>query len=102
MIIFGSMALVSSFAAPDYTITTPFRILKFMMIVLTGIWGLFGFVMGLTLISINMVSNTSFGMPYLTPLAPWNSYDLKNFFLSDIISDKKRPNFLDNKDKTKR
>lgn len=102
MIIFGSMALVCSFIAPDYTIITPLRILKFMMIFLTGLFGLFGLVMGLTLIVVNVISNNSFGMPYLTPFAPWNAYDIKHLFLSDLIRDKRRPVFLNNHDKTKR
>ncbi|MGF7060298.1 spore germination protein [Brassicibacter mesophilus] len=101
MVIIVSLSTMASFAAPDYTITTPIRILKFMMIFITGVFGLFGFIMGFTIIVINIVSATSFGVPYFSPVAPLNVKDLKNYILSDITLAKIRPRFLKTKDKTK-
>lgn len=101
MVIMVSLSIMSSFAAGDYTILNPIRVLKFFMIFITGIFGIFGFIMGFTIITINLCSITSFGTPYVAPFSPFNFTDIKNFFLSDITLSKKRPGFLKTKDKTR-
>lgn len=101
VIIISSLVVMCSFAASDYTIINPIRLLKFFMIVITGTFGLFGFVMGFTIIAINICSLSSFGVPYVAPLSPFNFTDLKNYLLGDITLSKKRPKFLNTKDKTR-
>ncbi|SHJ80700.1 spore germination protein [Tepidibacter formicigenes] len=101
MVIIVSLSTMCSFVAPDYTIMNPIRVLKFFMIIITSIFGLFGFVMGYTLIIINLISTTSFGIPYLAPIAPFNFSDFKNYILDNITLAKERPRFLRTKDKTR-
>jgi len=101
MVIMVALSIMSSFVLPDYTLMNPIRILKFFMILITGIFGLFGFVMGFTLIAINLCSITTFGVPYVAPLSPFNFKDLKNYILSDITLSKKRPKYLNTRDKTR-
>ncbi|QZY54881.1 spore germination protein [Crassaminicella profunda] len=101
MVIIASLAMMCSFVAADYTVMNPIRILKFILIFITGVFGLFGFIMGITLIIINICSLTSFGIPYFSPVAPFNFQDLKQYILSDINLAKKRPKFLNTKDKTR-
>lgn len=99
MVIIVSLSMLCSFIAPDYTIMVPFRVLKFIMIILSGILGLYGFIMGLTIIVINLISLDSFTLPYLSPVAPFNKNDIKNFLFSDIKVNKKRPEVLEDIDK---
>ncbi len=101
MVIIVALSTMCSFVAPDFTIMSPVRILKFFVLFVTGIFGLFGFVMGLTVIVINIVSQSSFGVPYGAPIAPMNFKDLKNYFLSDITLAKWRPKFLKTQDKSR-
>lgn len=101
MVIIVALSIMCSFVAPDYTIMNPIRILKFFIILITGIFGLFGFVMGFTLIAINLCSITTFGVPYVAPLSPFNFKDLKNYILSDVTLSKKRPKYLNTGDKTR-
>ena len=101
VVIITSLSTMSSFIIPDYSIINPFRLLKFMLIVLTGILGLFGFIMGMNIIVINLVSQSSFGMPYFAPIAPFNFRDMKNYILNDLSLAKKRPNFLKTRDNTR-
>ncbi len=101
MVIIVSLSTMCSFVAPDYTIMNPIRILKFLLIFATGIYGLFGFVMGMNVIAVNILSHNSLGVPYLAPLAPLNLRDLLNFFLSDETLSKERPQILRTKDKRK-
>lgn len=101
MVIIVALSIMGSFVSGDYTIMNPIRILKFVLIFMTGIFGLFGFVMGITIITINLCSQTSFGIPYVAPISPFNFKDLKNFVFSDITLTKTRPDFLKPKDKTR-
>ncbi|KYH31667.1 spore germination protein XA [Clostridium tepidiprofundi DSM 19306] len=101
MVIIVSLSTMCSFVAGDYTIMNSIRILKFFMIFITGMLGLFGFVIGITFIAINLISTSSFGVPYLAPIAPLNFKDFRNYFLSDRTLAKKRPKFLKTKDNTR-
>ncbi|MCY6484083.1 spore germination protein [Clostridium aestuarii] len=98
-VIIISLSTMTSFVTPDYTIMHPVRILKFMLIFISGTLGLFGFTIGMTFIAINLVSTTSMGVPYASPIAPLSIKDLKDYILSDITLSKKRPRFLSPRDK---
>lgn len=81
LLIIVSTSLLASFAAPDYTIITPFRIFKFLMMLLSGIFGLIGFTMGLCFILTTLISVNSFGVAYAFPFAPFKGKALlKGFF----------------------
>ncbi|QXM07394.1 spore germination protein [Crassaminicella indica] len=101
LVIIVSLSMMCSFVAADYTIISSIRILKFFLIFITGIFGLFGFVMGFTVIMINLCAQTSFGVPYSAPLAPFHFKDIINYIFSDITLAKMRPKFLHTKDKTR-
>jgi spore germination protein KA/spore germination protein len=98
ILIISSLSLLTSFVAPDYTIVNPLRILKFLMLLVTGIFGLLGFTLGLSFIVTNIISTNSFGIPYFAPYAPYNGYDFtRRIFYNKTITPK-RPNFLRTKD----
>ncbi|MCL6627235.1 MAG: spore germination protein, partial [Alicyclobacillus shizuokensis] len=54
------------------------RILRFVLTILAGFFGLYGVVVGLILISNHMLSLRSFGVPYLSPVVPMNMQGLKD------------------------
>ncbi|MCT4596813.1 MAG: spore germination protein [Vallitalea sp.] len=101
LVIIVSLSLMGSFATADYTITNTMRVIKFLMIIITSIFGLFGFTMGIILITINICSIDSFGVSYVSPLSPFNFTSIKNLFLSDSTLSNKRPSYLKTKDKTR-
>lgn len=101
LLIIVSTALIASFTLPDYTLITPFRILKFVLLVFTGTLGFFGFTLFLTFILILLVSQSSFGVPYMAPWAPFNLYDFIRTFVSNITTNPVRPHYLHTKNKTK-
>jgi hypothetical protein len=101
MVIIVSLTLMASFAIPDYTIMNPIRVLKFGIILITGVFGLFGFIMAITFIVVKLASITSYGVPYTAPFAPFYFEDVKDFFLSNIVLSKKRPKYLDDQDETR-
>lgn len=99
LLIVISISLIASFVPSDFTLVNPFRVLKFLLIIITGVFGFYGLILGLTLILANLVSINSFGVPYMTPFAPHIRKDLaKSFFYSKSLA-KRRPYFLNLKDK---
>ena len=102
IIIIVSLSTMASYAIPDITIMNPIRLLKYLMIFLTGIFGLFGFIMGITIITIKLVSTTSFGVPYTAPVSPFNFNDIKKFTWSNIVLSKDRPGYLNLKNKKRK
>lgn len=99
ILISASLSLLSSFVAPDYTIVNPVRILKFFMLIMSGTFGLLGFITVLNFIIINITSINSFGIPYFAPFAPFNRYDFFTSFFSNKTIATQRPNFLRTKNK---
>lgn len=102
MVIIVALSSVSSYAVPDYTFMSPIRMLKFLMLFLSGIFGMFGFIMGLSIIIIKISSITSFGVPFTVPMAPFNYADAKNYTTANVILNKERPSFLNPKDKKRK
>lgn len=99
LLIIASVSLLASFAIPDYTLATPFRILKFVLLIFTGTLGFFGFSLVITFVLIELVSLNSFGVPYLAPWAPFNFYDFIRTFIKNVTINKKRPKYLRPKNK---
>jgi len=101
VLILVSASLLASFAMPDYASMHPIRLLKFFLILLTGILGFYGFVLGLSAILTNLVSMDSFGIPYLAPFAPFDKYDAKRAFLFSRKTSSLRMRFMKTKDDTR-
>jgi spore germination protein KA/spore germination protein len=102
LLIIVSTGLLASFTMPDYSLINPFRVLKFALLLFTGLLGFFGFTVFLTFVLVELVSLNSFGVPYMAPLAPFNFSDFKRTLMNNATSDPKRPHYLRTKDRTKK
>src|SRR5690554_3614126 len=80
LIIIVAMSALASFTTPSYLMGTSFRILRFPMILLAGIYGLVGIMFGICFIIIHLLKQTSLGRPYLAPLYPLKLKDFNNVF----------------------
>lgn len=99
LLIVVALSLISSFVMPDYTLSNPFRLLKFLLILASGTFGLYGFSLMMTLIMANLVSINSFGVPYMAPFAPYIHQDAKKSFFYNKSMAPRRPFYLRTKDK---
>jgi spore germination protein KA/spore germination protein len=99
LLIIASISLLASFAVPDYSMVHPFRILKFALLLCTGTFGFFGFVLCISLVLINLVSINSYGVPFMSPYAPFNLYDFIRTFIFNISASPLRPRYLRDKDR---
>nr|WP_245628167.1 spore germination protein [Shouchella shacheensis] len=90
-----ALTTIGSFATPSYTASFALRMLRFPLILLAGIFGLYGVVIGIILIFNHMLSLKSFGVPYMSPVSPGNAQGWKDVvFRSSLWRLSKRPAFL--------
>ncbi len=68
VVIVVALTAIASFAIPNEEFSSTFRLLKFAMIFLGAVWGLYGIMLGILIIQIHLVSMESFGIPYMMPL----------------------------------
>ncbi|PEJ48479.1 hypothetical protein CN692_23775 [Bacillus sp. AFS002410] len=78
MVIVVAITGIASFMLPRYIAGIAIRLLRFPMILLAGSLGLVGIMLGIILIVIHLCSLRSFGVPYLSPLAPLKTEELKD------------------------
>ncbi|MFZ5814642.1 MAG: spore germination protein [Bacillota bacterium] len=72
---------IASFTFPRFDLGIAVRLLRFPLILLAGLMGLFGITVGVTVILIHLCALRSFGVPYLQPLAPLTWTGLKDVLL---------------------
>nr|WP_246294366.1 spore germination protein [Paenibacillus planticolens] len=73
-----ALTTIGSFATPAYNAALALRLLRFPLVILSGIFGLYGVMIGLILIANHMLSLKSFGVPYLSPIVPGNFQGMKD------------------------
>ncbi|WP_232229073.1 spore germination protein [Paenibacillus zanthoxyli] len=78
MVIIVSITGIASFIIPSYSQAITIRLLRFPMMFLAGSLGLYGVLLGVLFILIHMTRLRSFGVPYLSPIAPLHISDLKD------------------------
>ncbi|WP_449602376.1 spore germination protein [Paenibacillus sp. Marseille-Q9583] len=78
MVIIVSLTAISSFVIPESGMSIAARMIRFLLIALAGFIGLYGILFGIFIIVLHLSSLRSFGMPYMSPLGPYNSKDLKD------------------------
>lgn len=81
MVIVVSITGIASFTFPRYNVGITIRLLRFPMLIIAGVFGIYGIAMTMFIIVIHLVSLRSFGVPYFTPVAPTIFSDLKDVFV---------------------
>lgn len=67
VVIIVALTALGSLAIPNEEFSSPFRLLKYMFLLLGGFLGVFGMVLGIYLVISHLSGLLSFGMPYLLP-----------------------------------
>jgi spore germination protein KA len=78
MVIVVSITGIASFTFPSFSQSIAIRLLRFPMMFFAGTLGLYGVLLGMLIILIHMARLSSFGVSYLSPLAPLQFSDLKD------------------------
>lgn len=84
IVIIVALTAMCSFAIPNNEFSSAFRLIKYFLIILSEIYGIFGYIVGVMLIMLHLSGLTSFGFPYLGPMAAGelnDNEDKKDFAL---------------------
>ncbi|MEW5785787.1 MAG: spore germination protein [Bacillota bacterium] len=78
VVIVIALTAIASFATPVFSLAIALRILRFLFTVAGAVFGLFGVQLVLFATVIHLCSLRSFGIPYMSPLAPFIWGDMKD------------------------
>ncbi|WP_081418647.1 spore germination protein [Paenibacillus sp. Leaf72] len=81
MVMVVSFTAISSFVIPQFNIAISARLIRFTFMLLAGVFGFMGIVAGFMAMLIHLAGLESFGVPYMTPLAPFNWSAMKDTFI---------------------
>ncbi|KAA0550432.1 spore germination protein [Bacillus sp. BGMRC 2118] len=95
LVIVVSFTAIASFVSPIYNFSISTRLLRFVIILAASVFGLFGVLAFLVLMVMHLTSLRSFGVSYLTPVAPLILEDQTDVFVRlPFWANKNRPKYL--------
>jgi len=91
LLIVVAMSALASFTVPSYLLGTTVRLIRMPLIIMAGVFGLFGIMFSICFFVIHLLRLTSLGRPFLIPLYPLRLQDFnKIFFRTPFKFDSKR------------
>ncbi len=94
LIVIIAITALASFVVPNYNASFSVRILRFLFIILAGFLGFFGIAFGAFLLVLHLVTITSFGIPFMTPISPYQPKNKDRVIRPRAFDQKYRPLFL--------
>jgi spore germination protein KA len=95
MVIIVSLTAISSFVCPSFNMAISIRLLRFLFMIAAATFGLFGISIGIIIMVAHLASLRSFGVPYLSPMAPFIPADQKDVLVrAPIWAMFTRPRFI--------
>lgn len=101
MVIVVAITGLSSFAIPDISFSFMIRIIRFAFLFAAAVFGLLGIVICLTLSIAYLTVLNSFGVPFLSPMAPYNASAKDLIFRRTIRKQWMRPTNMNPQDITR-
>ncbi len=94
LIIVIAITAISSFIVPNYNASFTVRLLRFGFTILAGFIGFFGVAFGIFLMALHTATLSSFGVPFLTPIAPYEPKNKDRITRPEYYNQPFRPVFL--------
>ena len=95
MVIIVAITAIANFVFPNYSFANASRLIRFVLIIVASILGLYGVLLVLIFMVAHLSSLRSVGVPYLAPVAPFIVEDQKDIFIrTPIWFQNKRPAYL--------
>lgn len=101
VVIVSALAGICSFVVPSTSFVSAMRLVKYFVIFMSSLWGLFGFWLSLCILTVHLCSIKTFGIPYMFPFCSgsvngWS--DLKDSLIRlPYFLMKKKPFFAESK-----
>ncbi|WP_127496211.1 spore germination protein [Paenibacillus glycanilyticus] len=81
MVIVVSFTAIASFVIPAVNMGIAARLIRFVLMILAGTFGLFGIMSGLMILLAHLCGLRSFGKPYMMPFSPFVPSNLKDVLI---------------------
>ena len=99
VVLYIAIVSVGTFATPSYELGLANRLARLFLVLMTGLFNFWGFWIGTALVFFLLWRTTSFGVPYLTPLLPFDFKAMKAILVrSPVTMKKQRPKMLQTQD----
>ncbi|GIN84663.1 spore germination protein KA [Heyndrickxia sporothermodurans] len=98
MVIIVSITAIANFATPSFSMAIAARLIRFLFMFFAATLGFYGLIMAVLAMTIHLCSLRSFGVPYMSPLAPFipNNAD-DTIIRMPIWAFKERPRLINQK-----
>ncbi|HDR6271309.1 TPA: spore germination protein [Bacillus cereus] len=97
-----SITYILNFAVPVQPLANSVKTIRYIFLFLADIYGFYGIMLGTIGLIIHLCSLKSFGVPYLSPITPMKTVDLKDTFirmsLDKIVNNPKKYSKVSNED----
>lgn len=70
MVIVVAITAIANFATPAFSVAISARLIRFGFMFAAATFGFYGIILGVIILAVHLCSLRSFGVPYLTPMAP--------------------------------
>lgn len=98
MVIIVSFTAIANFSIPSFEMAVSTRIIRFFLMTLAAVMGIYGVICGLMFTTIHLNTLRSFGVPYMSPLAPLAVQNMGDTFIRlPFWINKVRPKFISQK-----
>lgn len=95
MLIVVAITAIANFATPSYAVAISARLVRFFFMVSAATFGFYGMFLAFLMLVVHLCSLRSFGVPYMSPLAPFISEEVGDtIFRKPIWAFKKRPQMV--------
>ena len=94
LIIVVAITALGSFVVPNYNASFTVRLLRFAFTLLGSILGFFGVAFGLFMMALHAATLSSFGVPFLSPIAPYRAKSADRIIRPEVFKQRFRPWFL--------
>jgi spore germination protein KA len=92
MVIVVSITAIANFSTPTFAMAIAARLIRFVLMGLSTFLGFYGIMLGLMFMTLHLCGLRSFGIPYMSPLAPFNWKNQQDIFVRfPIWAFKNRP-----------
>ncbi|MDO9535921.1 MAG: spore germination protein [Bacillota bacterium] len=99
VLLYVGLVAIGIFSTPSWELSMANRLVHLFLLLVTGLFSIYGFVIGIIIVTVKLVLIRSFGVPYMWPLIPFNGSSLLNVLLRKPVPIKGfRPSFLRTED----
>ncbi|EIJ82179.1 spore germination protein GerUA [Bacillus methanolicus PB1] len=71
MVIVVAITAIANFATPSFAIAISARLIRFLFMISAATFGFYGIIIGIIMMTAHLCSLRSFGVPYMSPIAPF-------------------------------